>query len=490
MPRPRKYTSDPGRWPACVRCGDGYPKPTRWPEGLVCRYCVRAARTRQGTCAHCGHQGILPGVAPDSRFLCAQCSDVPLDVHCKRCGDETMTTDQAICWRCLLAVRVSTLLAGPDGAIPEPLQPLAQAIINMPRPNTGCTWINQNPRVRELLRGLADGTIALSHEALDGLPASRTVEYLRGLLVTHGCLPPRDEHLASFDRWLTPKLDAIKDPDQRRLIERYSRWHLKRRLRDQARTAPVTVGAFLRAKQHLTVATQFLHWLGNRGRRLDECTQHDIDAWFSNGTTTRQHANSFLYWAIRQRLVRNITLPLPTSRTSPLASEDEHLNTLRALLLHDTLPAAHRAIGLMLVLFGQPLSRIVQLRTDQLRDGAEGLQVSFGSNWLNVPEPAAAVIRVHLTARPGLNTAANPSSQLLFPGFMPGRPMHVYAVANILRAIGIRPLAARSRAWLQMVREAPPSVLASALGISAATAMRYAERAGTDYLAYASIAKR
>jgi hypothetical protein len=63
-------------------------------------------------------------------------------------------------------------------------------------------------------------------------------------------------------------------------------------------------------------------------------------------------------------------------------------------------------------------------------------------------------------------------------------------VANILRAIGIRPLAARSRAWLQMVREAPPSVLANALGISAATAMRYAERAGTDYLAYASIAKR
>lgn len=136
MPRPRKYTSDPGRWPACVRCGDGYPKPTRWPEGLVCRYCVRAARTRQGTCAHCGHQGILPGVAPDGRFLCAQCSDVPLDVHCKRCGDETMTTDQAICWRCLLAVRVSTLLAGPDGAIPEPLQPLAQAIINMPRPKS------------------------------------------------------------------------------------------------------------------------------------------------------------------------------------------------------------------------------------------------------------------------------------------------------------------------------------------------------------------
>jgi hypothetical protein len=68
--------------------------------------------------------------------------------------------------------------------------------------------------------------------------------------------------------------------------------------------------------------------------------------------------------------------------------------------------------------------------------------------------------------------------------------MHVCAIANFLRAIGIRPLAARSRAWLRMVREAPPSALANALGISAATAMRYAEGAGTDYLAYASISKR
>ncbi|MFD3824254.1 hypothetical protein [Streptomyces sp. NPDC058625] len=71
-------------------------------------------------------------------------------------------------------------------------------------------------------------------------------------------------------------------------------------------------------------------------------------------------------------------LPLPTSRTSPLGSEDEYLNAMRVPLLHDTLPATHRAIGLMLVLFGRPLSRIVQLRTDQLRDGPDGLQVNFG----------------------------------------------------------------------------------------------------------------
>jgi hypothetical protein len=38
-----------------------------------------------------------------------------------------------------------------------------------------------------------------------------------------------------------------------------------------------------------------------------------------------------------------------------------------------------------------------------------------------------------------------------------------------------------------MVRQAPPSVLADAFGVSPKTAMRYAERAGTDYLAYATL---
>lgn len=52
---------------------------------------------------------------------------------------------------------------------------------------------------------------------------------------------------------------------------------------------------------------------------------------------------------------------------------------------------------------------------------------------------------------------------------------------------GIPAMATRSRAWMQMVRQAPPSVLADALGISPKTAMRYAERAGTDYLAYATL---
>lgn len=41
--------------------------------------------------------------------------------------------------------------------------------------------------------------------------------------------------------------------------------------------------------------------------------------------------------------------------------------------------------------------------------------------------------------------------------------------------------------WQQLVREAPPSILAEALGISPTTAMKHAERAGSDWLRYAAL---
>jgi len=63
--------------------------------------------------------------------------------------------------------------------------------------------------------------------------------------------------------------------------------------------------------------------------------------------------------------------------------------------------------------------------------------------------------------------------------------MHVNRAAKALRKLVIPPGAARTGTWLQLVRAAPPSVLANALGITPPeTAMRHATQAGTDYIAY------
>src|SRR6266540_2598336 len=100
------------------------------------------------------------------------------------------------------------------------------------------------------------------------------------------------------------------------------------------------------------------------------------------------------------------------------------------------------------------------------------------------PSRSPAWVSGHLDQRTNTNTAANPDCPWLFPGQMPGKHMNPQSIVNVLRGAGIPPLAARTGTWLQLVQEAPPSVLAASLGINPATAMRYANLAGADYLAY------
>ncbi|MGH3528233.1 MAG: hypothetical protein ACRDQ6_13105, partial [Pseudonocardiaceae bacterium] len=75
-------------------------------------------------------------------------------------------------------------------------------------------------------------------------------------------------------------------------------------------------------------------------------------------------------------------------------------------------------------------------------------------------------------------------SPWLFLGRNPGRPMHIGSIHDMLVAASVPLRATRAGTWQQLIREAPPAILADAFGINATTAMRYASTAGADYLSY------
>lgn len=126
-----------------------------------------------------------------------------------------------------------------------------------------------NRRVPDPLRGLAGGDILLSHEAFDSLPRSKKSSTYTAFSPPMACLPWRDEHLIAHDGWLASELDAITDADQRQLLERYTRRHVTRPLRDSSTQAPVTANSFLHVKQQTTLAIRFLQWPTDRGRQLN-----------------------------------------------------------------------------------------------------------------------------------------------------------------------------------------------------------------------------
>ena len=97
------------------------------------------------------------------------------------------------------------------------------------------------------------------------------------------------------------------------------------------------------------------------------------------------------------------------------------------------------------------------------------------SDWLALPEPFCRS-RVRLPAPPAQHGDGRQRRlDVAIPGSMPGQPLNAAYLGQRLKAVGAPVLAGRMGTWQQLVREAPPSILAEALGISPTTAMKHAE---------------
>jgi hypothetical protein len=316
--------------------------------------------------------------------------------------------------------------------VPSHLRPLADGLVSMHRPHSGVAWLRRSAIARETLQDLARDRMPCSHAALDALGTDRAAEYLRSLLVRYGALPPRDRRLADFHRWAAAKLDTIGDAGHRQLLERFLRWRLLRHLRSGGTTAtPLGHGPYQRAKQRLTVAIAFLAWPADRGRHLGECTQHDLDAWFGTGPTTRRHVITFLSWARQQRIIRDVEIPAISTAGAEACppGSDARLAAIRRLLLDETLAPGDRITGCLVVLYGQQASTIAALRTTdtscQRRDPSQarrGLARRARARGHLAPASPGQPHQHDRSSQPGLAMAVSRAARRRTPQLPPARP--------------------------------------------------------------------
>ncbi|MFI7670806.1 hypothetical protein [Nocardia sp. NPDC049526] len=136
---------------------------------------------------------------------------------------------RGLCKHCAADTVLTELLTGPDGNIPAELQPLLTTLM-AGEPRQLLEWLGKrgrrpgNPTTAELLRGLATGECAISHDALDAR-SSKQIEHLRSVLVYAGVLPPRHECVAALQRWITAKLDTISSKDDQLVLRSFITWH-------------------------------------------------------------------------------------------------------------------------------------------------------------------------------------------------------------------------------------------------------------------------
>jgi hypothetical protein len=175
-------------------------------------------------------------------------------------------------------------------------------------------------------------------------------------------------------------------------------------------------------------------------------------------------------------------------RTTGTATDADDRWALVARLLHDnTLELTDRVAGAFLLCYGQQLSRIAVMTTEQVHRRDDVISLRFGAHDITVPEPLSGLLTDLIeVGRHHLGVGSPTTSSWLFPGHLPGRPITPARLGERLRALGIRALPGRRATLLQLAAEVPAAVLAELLHLTPGTATRWTKDAGGDWSRYAA----
>ncbi|WP_239064878.1 site-specific integrase [Streptomyces sp. S4.7] len=416
--------------------------------------------------------------------ICRDCAGISRDFFCDRCGFEGLLLGGRLCERCTLSDQLTALLDDGTGCIHPQLIPLHQLLVSLDRPKSRLIWL-RNRQVPALLRDLATGTVPLTHDAIQALPNWRTAAYLRDLLMDSGVLPHLDRRLLLFERWLAQRIATTADTEHARILQHFATWHQLRKLRAKAAKGPLGTSTTQECRQQITQAGAFLVWLAARHVALSACTQTDLDAWHAEKYATRRPAQAFLRWCMETRRMPRLIIPNhPTTNPHPMG-QHQRVTALQRVLADDSTALRVRVAACLVLLFAQPVSRIVRMTTDDvLRDG-QCVTLRLGDPPTPAPEPVADLLLDYLQALPASTPAINQNSPWLFPGRRASQPMNPATLRDALRKLGIPVEKGRTSAIRQLVLQAPAPVIAQALGYHDKSTTRIANDAGAPWKNYA-----
>lgn len=424
----------------------------------------------------------------DELVVCAGCAGVDSPFACRACGSEEHPYGGSRCARCILAERLTVLLTDPTtGQIHTRLQPVFDELVGSERPQTGIWWLikkNGNGIGPRLLAQMACGEIEISHDTFRALPSDRAHDYLRSLLAAVGILPAFDIHLERMPSWID-RLVADLPADHAALVRRFAHWHVLRGMRRAATEDRLTQAVTNGARSRIRVAAEFLTYLDTMDVTAQTATQEHLERYEQHRGRRASTEYSFVAW-LRQARV-NIDLSVPyVARPGPevTVSDQERWAAVDRLLHDDSLRRYTRIGGLLTLLFAQPLSKIVAMRTSQVTftdDGA--VHVTFTTIAIQMPPVLDDLIREHLDHR-GKSLYVSRATGWLFPGGNPGRHLATENIRAQLVEIGIKPYANRKAALFQLASEVPAPVLAELIGITDSNAADWARLAARPWAGY------
>ncbi|GAA2062964.1 hypothetical protein GCM10009839_87760 [Catenulispora yoronensis] len=129
-------------------------------------------------------------------------------------------------------------------------------------------------------------------------------------------------------------------------------------------------------------------WLTEHGLTLDQCRQAEIDRWHAeHHIHDRRALRSFLLWCAASRRTRRFELPTAVIQASPLGQQ-QRLSILGQLLTSEDKALRTRVAGSIVLLYAQPLTRVVRLTLDDVIQGDDQLLLRLGETPTQSPHPS------------------------------------------------------------------------------------------------------
>ncbi|TKA11014.1 site-specific integrase [Actinacidiphila oryziradicis] len=169
---------------------------------------------------------------------------------------------------------------------------------------------------------------------------------------------------------------------------------------------------------------------------------------------------------------------------APIA-QHQRLALLRQAMNREDVPRRDRVAVVLVLLYAQPLTRIIRLTTDDILQEDGEVLVRLGDPPSPVPEPFAGLMLAYLNERPNTMTATNPEARWLFPGRRAGQPMTSDALELRFRRLGFPTQRGRTAAIRHLLLQAPAPVVARMLGYHDDTTAQLAAEAGGTWSRYA-----
>ena len=264
-----------------------------------------------------------------------------------------------------------------------------------------------------------------------------------------------------------------------------------RQLRTTAAQGRLSKAITDRAREQISAAIRFLTFLDDHGLNAEVAVQADLENYqlatraTRPGVRTLSSEYAFIAWLRDSRINTRLKITSVTyGAPAVTVSDDQRWTHVDRLLHDDTLRDYTRLGGLFTLLFAQPLTRIVAMRTSQVTLAPGGqVNVTFNTVPIQMPAVVDELLQGHIQRR-GQSLYASRDTGWLFPGGRPGRHLETENIRGQLVEIGIKPHESRKAALFGLAAQMPAPVLADLIGITDDNAADWARLAARDWTGY------